>query len=493
MMKQILLFALFLMTALPWLSQPAVRQLVIRHVNLIDATGKPAQADMTVIVVGDHLQTIGKTNKVKIPADAEVIDAMGKTLIPGLWDSHIHLTIAAGQEVTRELFAPMLVAYGVTTVREMGGDWQRVQQLRKEIGEGKVIGPRIFAPGPFVDGPQPADVNFLPVANETEAREAVRKLKADGVDFIKVQAGLSLDQWRAVTDEARKISIPVAGHIPEAVSAFDVAQSNQRSIEHISPVLPGDAGIMLACSSKEPELRAELAALKFASEDKTADRQQLRRRQRELQRQMATSYDAQKCARLFSLLIKNQIHAVPTQIWSTRFAPLSADDLPNDESLRLAPASMRMRWEKRRGEVIKASTLEDFAFRQMLAGKSRDLVTAMIRAGVPLLAGTDGMDGYVLPGAGLHEELALFVQSGMTPMAALQSATRDAAKFMGKQDTLGTIERGKIADLVLLDADPLQSINNTRRIHAVIIGGKLISNAQRQEMLTTLERFAKQH
>ncbi|MEP7339768.1 MAG: amidohydrolase family protein [Acidobacteriota bacterium] len=492
-MKQIFLFTILLVSTLAWTDQPAARPLAISHVNLIDATGKPAQADMTVVIVGDRIQAIGKTGKVKIPADAEVVDASGKFLIPGLWDSHIHLTIAAGQQVTRELFAPMLVAYGVTTVREMGGDWQRVRQLRQEIGDGKATGPRIFAPGPFVDGPQPADVNFLPVANEAEARQAVRKLKSDGVDFIKVQANLSLDSWRAVTDEARLVSIPVAGHIPEAISAFDVAASNQRSIEHVSPVLPGDAGIMLACSGKEAELRAELAALKTAAADKNANRQQLRQRQRELQRQMATTYDAPKCARLFSLFIKNRTHVVPTQIWSTRFSPLNAQDLPKDESLRLAPASMRARWDKRRGDVIKASSPEDFAFRQLLFDKSRDLVTTMIRARVPLLAGTDAMDGYVLPGAGLHEELELFVKSGMTPMAALQSATRDAAKFFGKLDSLGTIERGKVADLVLLDADPLQFIANTRKIHAVVIGGRLMTNAQRQELLVKLERFANQH
>jgi len=487
------LSALFLLSTLAWASPQGRRPLVISHVNLIDATGKPAQAEMTVVIVGDRIQAIGRAGKVNIPAGAEVIDAAGKYLIPGLWDSHIHLTIAAGQEVTRNLFAPSLVAYGVTTVREMGGDWQRVQDLRRATADGAVVGPRIFAPGPFVDGPQPPDVNVLPVANESEARAAVRKLKADGVDFIKVQANLSLDAWRAVLDEAARVSIPVAGHIPEAISAFDVAESNQRSVEHISPALPGDAGIMLACSGKESDLRAELAALNTAARDKNADRQQLRQRQRALQRQMATTYDAQKCARLFSLFVKHQTRAVPTQVWSTRFAPLSADDVPGGEVVRLAPASMRARWDRRRKEVIQASTPEDFAFRQMLFERSRDLVAAMIRAQVPLLAGTDAVDGYVLPGISLHEELELFVKAGMTPAAALQSATREPAKFMGKLDSLGTVERGKIADLVLLDADPLQSINNTRKIYAVVIGGKLISNAQRQEMLAKLEGFAGQH
>lgn len=488
-----LIASAILFVALSGFSTQQIRSLVITNVNVIDATGKPTQTGMTVVINGNRIAAIGKTGKVKIPANAEIVDAVGKFLIPGLWDSHLHLTIAVDQAGTTELLAPMLVAYGVTTVREMGGDWQRIQQLRTAIASGQVVGPHIFAPGPFVDGPQPADVNFQPVANEAEARQAVRKLKTDGVDFIKVQAGLSLETWRAVVDESQKAGTPVAGHIPEAVSAFDVARSTQRSVEHVSPVLPGDAGIMLACSSKESELRAELASIKKASEDKNANRQQLRQRQRDLQRAMATTYDAKKCEELFALFVKNQIHVVPTAIWGKRFAPLNESDLPNDDLLKLAPASMRARWDKRRAEVIKASSVEDFAFRQMLFGKSRELIAAMIRAKVPLLAGTDAMDGYVLPGASLHEELGLLVEAGMTPMAALQSATSKAAKFMRKQDTSGTVETGKIADLVLLDADPLQAIENIRRIHAVIVGGKLISSSQRQEMMTKLESYAKGH
>lgn len=488
-----LVVAVAFFTALTGFSTQQTRSLILTNVNVIDATGKPMQSGMTVVVTGDRIAAIGKTGRVKLPANSELVDATGKFLIPGLWDSHLHLTIAVDQAGTTELLAPMLVAYGVTTVREMGGDWQRIQQLRNAIAAGQIIGPRVFAPGPFVDGPQPADVNFLPVASEAEARQAVRKLKSDGVDFIKVQANLSPETWRAVVDESQKVGIPVAGHIPEAVSAFDVGRSPQRSVEHVSPVLPGDAGILLACSGKESELRAELAAIKKSAEDKNANRQQLRQRQRELQRAMATTYDAKKCETLFAMFVKHQIHVVPTAIWGKRFAPLTESDLPKDDSLKLAPASMRARWDKRRAEVIKASSAEDFAFRQMLFDKSRELISAMIRAKVPLLAGTDAMDGYVLPGASLHEELGLLVEAGMTPLAALQSATRHAAKFMGKLASSGTVEVGKTADLVLLDANPLQAIENTRRIHAVIIGGKLISSSQRREMLSKLESYAKGH
>ena len=488
-----LVVAAALLATLTGFSTQQTRSLILTNINVFDTTGKPTQPGMTVVITGGRIAAIGKTGKLKLPANAELVDAAGKFLIPGLWDSHLHLTIAVDQSGTTELLAPALLAYGVTTVREMGGDWQRIQQLRKGIADGQIIGPRIFAPGPFVDGPQPADVNFLPVANDAEARQAVRKLKQDGVDFIKVQANLSLESWRAVVDESRKTGIPVSGHIPEAVSAFEVANSAQRSVEHVSPVLPGDAGILLACSSKEAELRAELAAIKKAAEDKNANRQQLRQRQRDLQRAMVTTYDTKKCEDLFALFVKHQIHVVPTAIWGKRFAPLTERDLPNDDSLNVAPTSMRARWDKRRAEVIKASSPEDFAFRQMLFDKSRELIAAMIRARVPILAGTDAMDGYVLPGASLHEELSLLVEAGMTPLAALQSATSKAAKFMGKQDSLGTIDVGKIADLVVLNADPLQSIENTRQIHAVIVGGKLISSSQRREMMSKLEQYAKGH
>src|SRR5262249_35736497 len=146
-----------------------------------------------------------------------------------LWDLHIHFT-SGGEDLTRNVLAPLLVAYGITTVRDMGGDWQRIQQLRQAIASGAVIGPRIFSPGPFVDGPQPATVKVLPVGNEADARAAVRKLKAQDVDFIKVQAKLSTETYRAVLDEARLTGIQVVGHIPEAVSAFEVARSGQRSV-----------------------------------------------------------------------------------------------------------------------------------------------------------------------------------------------------------------------------------------------------------------------
>jgi imidazolonepropionase-like amidohydrolase len=478
----LLLLSLF-SSLLLFRSKPSMptRPLVFTHVTVIDATGKPAQPDMTVVMTGERITALGRTGRIKIPQGAEVVDASGKFLIPGLCDMHIHLTITPEQAVSREVILPMLVAYGVTSVRDMGGDWQRLQQLRQEIASGKLIGPRIIAPGPFVDGPQPPSASVRPVSNEAEARQAVRALQAQGVDFIKVQSGLTLDPYLAVMAEAKRLSIPVEGHVPEAVSAMEVVRAGQRSIEHISPVLPGDAGLVLGCSSRESELRAELAELNRAARQPNADRQPLRTRQRALQAQFFSTYNTEKAATLFALMIKNQTWAVPTLIWSKTFAPLSSNDLPADWPLNSIPPALRDRWQTRRDAVVKASTPEDFAFRKMLFEKSREFVGELHRAHVPLLAGTDALDAYVLPGFSLHQELELLVAAGLTPIEALQTATRNPAQFLGALSSRGTIETGQLADLVLLTANPLSDIRHTRRIAGVVLGGKYLTEATLRE------------
>jgi imidazolonepropionase-like amidohydrolase len=489
----IALLVLAFLCVSPAQAQPVdSKPLAIIHVTLIDMTTAAPQSDMTVLVKGNRITAIGKAAKVHVPQGAQVVDGAGKFLIPGLWDMHIHLTVIVDQEITRNLIAPLLVAYGITGVRDMGGDLQRLLTLRGEIAGGQITGPRILTPGPFVDGPQAASPFVLPVNSEEEARQAVRKLKAEAVDFIKVQAGLTQPLWRAVLDEAARLNIVVAGHIPERISAFDVARSSQRSIEHISPVLPGDAGVLLACSGKEAELRAEMLEIERLAEQKDADQQLLRKRYRALQAQMISTTDEKKCAQLLSLFAKQGTVAVPTMIFGRQFAPLTATDLPKDEALGYVPQAMRARWEMRRTGVIKNNAPEDFAFRRQMFEKSLALVGAMHRAGVRLLAGTDAIDGYVVPGLSLHQELALFVEAGLAPMEALQAATIHAARFLGKDRELGAIAVGKLADLVLLDASPLSDIHNTRKINAVISDGRLLDRPSLDAMLVKIAAVARQ-
>jgi imidazolonepropionase-like amidohydrolase len=486
----LLLLALSLCVS-PAQAQPAdSKPLAITHITLIDMNGAAPQPDMTIIVSGNRIAAVGRSKTARIPPGAQVVDATGKFLIPGLWDMHIHLTVIADQEITRHIIAPLLLAYGITGVRDMGGDWQRLQALRGEVSGGQTAGPRIITPGPFVDGPQAASRVVQPVSNEDEARQAVRQLKAQGVDFIKVQAALTPPLWRAVLDEARRLDIAVAGHIPERLSAFEVARSAQRSIEHISPVLPGDAGVLLACSGKEAELRAEMLEIERLAEQPNADPQSLRKRYRALQSEMISTTDEKKCAQLLALFAKQGTVAVPTMIFGRQFAPLAADDLPKDDALNCVPQSMRMRWENRRSAVIKSSTPADFAFRRQMFEKSLALVGMMHRAGIRLLAGTDAIDGYVVPGLSLHQELALLVEAGLTPLEALRAATIHAARFLGKDKELGTVAAGKLADLVVLDASPLSNIHNTQKISAVVSNGRWFDRKALDELLARVQAAA---
>lgn len=492
-MVRIVWLVLFWAALAPLALGQTARPLAITHVTVIDATGAAPRLDMTVIIVGERITAIGPAMKLKIPPNAEVIDATGKFLIPGLHDMHVHLTMTPDPAVSRAVMAPLLVAYGVTSVRDMGGDWERLQQLRAAIGAGTIVGLRILTPGPFVDGPQPPGKAVLPVNDEAGARQAVRKLKTDGVDFIKVQAQLAPAVWQAVVAEAKQQRLTVAGHVPERVSAFAVATSGQRSLEHISPVLPGDAGLLLACSNQEEELRRTMLELGQLAQQPNPDRQQLFQRQRALQAQLISTYDNAKCGRLLALLAQRPIWVVPTQIFGRQFAPLHANDLPREAAWEQVPLSTRTRWETRRKVVIQASKPEDYAFRQAMFEQARNLVGALHRAGVKLLAGTDTLDGYVLPGLSLHQELEWMVAAGLTPLEALQTATRNPAQFLGKSTATGTIARGKDADLLLLEADPLVAIRNTQRIHTVILKGQVISPQRRQQLLDNAAAWASQH
>jgi imidazolonepropionase-like amidohydrolase len=464
--------------------------LAVTDVTVIDATGGPARHGMTVLIAGDRIAAVRASRRVELPPETEIVDGRGRFLIPGLSDLHVHLTNEPDQTVTRDWMTPMLLAHGVTLVRDMGGDWERIQALRREIEAGTLRGPRIVAAGPFVDGP-----GFVedPVRTVEEARRRVEERARLGVDFIKVQANLGPESYRAVLAEAKRQGLTVAGHVPVAVSAFEVARSGQRSIEHSSPILAGDGGVLLGCSSREEELRGELVALERDSAAAGADREKVRARTRELQTRMLDTYDAKRCASLAALLRRKSVWFVPTQIWARRLAPLDAADGIDPLAAVLMPASRRARFVERRAAAIEQTSEETFALRRRIATTTRTLVGTLHRLGVPILAGTDAMDGDVLPGLALHQELEMMVSSGLDPLEALQSATRDAALYLGEGRTRGTIEQGKVADLVLLDADPLEDITNTRRIRAVIAGGKLLSAADRQKLLDEVAEFARTH
>ena len=470
--------------------KPKDKWLIFTNVTVVDVRDGTSRPGMTVVIRDQRIHAIARQAIIGIDRNVQVVNATGKYLIPGLWDMHVHLTLRPEPKLASETLLPLLLANGVVGVRDMGADFDQIQQLRKELAAGKLAGFTLLSPGPFVDGPQPASASVVPVSNAAEARAAVRALKARGVDFIKVQAKLSRESYFAVADEARRQGISFVGHVPESVNAGEASDAGQRSIEHLSPALPGDAGILLACSGKEAELRQELAALGEAAEKPDAKLDDLRARTRALQSQLLDSYSAAKADALMAKLATNHTWVVPTLIWSQSFRPLSPQDLGQDVPLQYVPAATRKRWEAARKRYVESVPPEAFAVASRVAERTRQLAGALRRAGVPLLAGTDSFDGFDISGFSLHQELELLVQSGLKPVEALQTATVNPAKFLGEERDWGAVEEGKLANLVLLDADPLEDIRNTRRIRGVVLNGHFFDRGELDKMLAEVEAAA---
>jgi imidazolonepropionase-like amidohydrolase len=461
-------------------AKPRYSVLAITHVTVIDATGAAPQSDMTVLLADRRVNTIGPSNAISIPPGAQILDVPGKFLIPGLVDMHLHLTGAGEPTGSREFFIPLLLANGITTVRDMGGYLESLVPLRKEIEEGKRLGPQIFFSGPYLDGNPPSFQPALVVTNAAEASEDIHSLVEHGVDFIKVQSILGRTAYFAIADICRREHLTFVGHVPDRVTAAEASDAGQRSIEHLTCVLR-------ACSKDEPRLMREQS---FHPNKKPTPAQS-HAREVAWQRELLRTYSDQKAAGLIDKFIHNQTWQVPTLILLKKDAfPTPDSDPSHDERRKYIPRHFLEGWEKGTQARDKGTTHDEYELRKTLLAKSIQFVGIMHAAGVHIMAGTDSAAPYVFPGSSLHDELALLVQAGLTPMQALQAATKNPAEFMGKLDAQGTIEPGKFADLLLLDANPLDDIHNTRKIRAVIVRGKLVDRNALDELLTKEEKFA---
>lgn len=435
--------------------------LAITNVTVIDVTGAPAQSDMTVLITANRISKIGKTKKTKLAGDVQIIDGSGKFLIPGLWEMYAHLGYSKD---SWDLF----IANGVTSLRVNLG-FPDFHEWRKEISAGKLIGPRMIIASRLADGPTPGRQDSpANIHNEAEGREFVRKAKEEEADFIKLGTYLPRDAYFAIIDEAKKQGIPFSGHVPLSVSAVEVSDAGQKSIDH-------SYCVKIACSSKEEEFRKRLMELVPTYHNRFkfyAD----------------VDYSEQKAAELFARLVKNHTFVCPTlAVWS-EIAFRAKEEVANDPRLKFVPS-----WKVDRWSLVAVALEKEGLMASLKANrqKSLDIVGAMSRAGVELLAGTDTGTPYCIKGFSLHDELALFVRAGLSPLEALRTATYNPAKFFGKLDSMGTIEQGKVADLVLLDANPLEDIRNTKKIAAVVLGGKILKKAELQDILAQVEAAAK--
>lgn len=394
MMRKSLLLPLLALSFLtvPLAAQTKESSLIFTHVTVIDVVSGQAKPDVAVIVEGARITALGESGKVKVPQGAQVIDASGKFLIPGLWDMHVHLV----EPRKHDTYLPLLIANGVTGVREMGSSSNEddffqpfyvLRQWRKEAAEGVLLVPRIFSAGLIVDGVW--CLNCILARDEMEGRQVVRILKDSGADFVKVYDFLKRDVYFAIMDEAKKQGVPVVGHVPHSITVAEASDAGQKSVEHLTD-------IMWACSTAEAELRKSFDEVR----DKRDPKKAFSALWGEQLNTLLSTYSKDKEKDLFARFRRNGTWQVPTLVTNWRYSSDKEPDFRNDPRLRYIPTHTKEHWAKE-------TSSEPNPRVRAIYRKDAEIVGALNRAHVPLLAGTDlGVPTYVYPGFSLHDELA---------------------------------------------------------------------------------------
>lgn len=436
--------------------------LAITHAAVIDVTSGKIQPDTTVVVRGNRIVSIARSTKSNPMAD-QIVDAKGQYLIPGLWDMHTHVYFDSTAADGTELVLPLFLANGITGIRDMGSALDSVLSAREQIAAHRMFGPRMVVSGPMLDGPKSQYKAAIPITTPADGRNAVDMLKGRGVDFIKIQSGVPREAYFAIVEEAKRTGIEFEGHVPDAIHASEAVAAGQRTFEHL-------IGIFEASSPDED---------KYLTGTKTPG-------------MFLDSYDPAREAGIIQLLAKNHVWQCPTLFWERGQWLVDAIDYTKDPDLAYAGHTwVTTLWPAAQKGILKSLDTDPLPVRERFVDHELDIVRKLHAAKVPFLAGTDTPAGVdVIPGISLHLELQRFVAAGFTPLEALQTATLNPAQFYGKLNDFGTVETGRIADLVLLRANPLDNIANTREIAGVIADGRYISPQDLEKLRAKLKQLA---
>jgi len=416
---------------------PQTRPLAIAHVGVVDVVNGQILPDTTVTIAGQTIGAVAPTGAP--PVDAQVVDGRGKFLIPGLWDMHAHV------EATEESSLNLYVANGVTGIRDMGSALDLILKMREATASGRVLGPRIFAAGPILDD-APGEWPFrMRVKTAADGSAAVQLLKRRGVDLIKVHDHTPHDAFFAIAAEAQRQNLPLAGHVPLGLTVEQVVEAGQRDIEHLD-----NQQLWKPCSGGD-------------------------------------TYRHDACRPFFEMLARRGVWQTPTLVAMSELAAIgtAASEMSADQ-LAYAGRAIREMWA---GNQKLFATPEAIRGMRAAAVVGAVVTSDMSSAGVAILAGCDTM----IAGFCVHDELAAMVRGGMTPLAALQTATLNPARYFGLRQTAGNVAPGRRADLVLLDANPLTDIGNVRRVRAVVVAGRLLDRTELDKLLAQVKVAASRH
>lgn len=439
--------------------------LAILSVDVVDVVGGVLVEGQTVVLRHGKIAGIGADTS--LPANARSIDGRGKFLIPGLWDMHVHIRHPAAPDI---LF-PQFIAHGVTGVRDMSSDCREpgpddtcAEQLRewaRAIDEGTLPGPRIVALSSWPLNP-PWDAEMT----EAEARTLVRSIASRNVDFIKIYYRLSPEAIGWILDEAQKVDLAVGGHIPIRMTSIEVSDAGLTTLEHARDFLfdcfPGTNEFRRDTMSQNPPM--------------------------ETMRSMVDDHDVAACNQVFRAFVRNGTWYVPTHVTRRMDAYADDPDFRDDPRSKYLPARAWEAWQRDAdGMIALDPTPEGRRTMRGFYEKGLQITGRAFRAGVNIVLGTDAGDTYVFPGSGAHDELSELVKAGLSPAEALAAATIRSAELLGLESDYGSLELGKQADMVLLNANPLEDIAHTRQIEAVILGGKMRNRGELDVLLRQVE------
>lgn len=431
--KKVILTSLLLVIALHGcatgskkaVKRPSQSYTVIKGALLIDGTGKTPLIDSVIVIEGSTIKTVGVFGQVTIPKNSQIIDAKNKIVLPGLIDMHVHY---------RDWMDKLFISHGVTTVRDLGSTLDYILEARKRSQEEGVKKPRIYTSGPFLDGFPPVfGMSFgkqlsYAVATPEEAKSAAYRLIKSKVDCLKTQQKLTLPLLEAITEVAKKENVPVIVHLGDSklgdIKASAAISLGIKGIEHGS-------GINYITASQ-----SEMEAIS-------------------------------------DMIVAHSVFVTPTLFMEEQFSKLLDPELKNDPLLKQVPPFVFSYWETTFG-VNTWWTERHSNLHRAILKKRKEFVGILIKKGGLIVAGTDVPVPYVFPGVSLHRELELLVSAGLTPEQAIMAATKNAAQLLGHADRLGTLEPGKIADLQILGANPLENISNVRSVEMVLRDGKEI-------------------
>ena len=400
--------------------------------TLIDGAGGPPLADATIVIRNGRIAEVGPRAKVRIPKNATVVNEQGKTIIPGLWDMHAHF-----EQVE---WGPIYLAAGVTTVRDVGNELEFITAVRDAIANGRGLGPHLLMAG-VVDGSGPLTIGVQRVDTPDQAREWVDRYHNAGFQQIKIYSSVKLEEVKAVADEAHRLGMTVTGHVPEGLNAYQVIEAGQDQINHIDYI----AEIMhapLPADASRADHRKAIVNIDLNSADA----------------EKAVSFLKSHGTVVDPTIALFELFTATTEKPVASFEPGVAKVAPElaEQLTGVQPPSER-------------SLLVQKMFEKNLA-----IISALHKAGVTMVAGTD----QAVPGYSLHREIELYTQAGFTPMEAIQAATLVPARVMGLDKEVGTIEKGKRADLIVLNGNPLDDIHNTRNVEYVVTNGVMYNCAE---------------